>query len=133
MTDQLFFVGQKAFIEHDNAVLVLRNPKGRIDFPGGKIQVGETDFVKSLQREVREETSLEIGVGDAFYAWHFTLPPEHKDAGNVVYLVGFRCKLLGGTIAISDEHKSYEWISKAQLSSIDDGSGHFIALRKYFS
>ena len=42
--DQLFFVGQKAFIVRDGKVLVLFNPEGKIDFPGGKIQEGEEDF-----------------------------------------------------------------------------------------
>lgn len=67
-TDALFCVGQKAFIEKDGKVLVLHDPGGRLDFPGGKIQEGEakdaeaSSLIRSLQREVREETGLEIGV-----------------------------------------------------------------------
>ena len=41
MKDALFCVGQKAFIEKDGKVLVLNDPEEGLDFPGGKIQVGE--------------------------------------------------------------------------------------------
>jgi 8-oxo-dGTP pyrophosphatase MutT (NUDIX family) len=133
MEDQLFFIGQKAFIENDEgAILILKNTKGQIDFPGGKIQIGETDFPESLRREVREETNLEIEIGKMFYAWHFTLPSEHKDAGRLVYLVGFRCRLAGGVLTLSDEHSSSDWIKPEQLLSLNDGSEHFLALKKYF-
>ncbi len=65
--DQLLYVGQKAFIEKGGEVLILMDHDLGLDFPGGKIQEGEIDFTKSLKREVREETKLEIEKGDAFF------------------------------------------------------------------
>jgi hypothetical protein len=46
--DALFCVGQKAFIEKDGEILVLNDPLEGLDFPGGKIQVGETDFAEAV-------------------------------------------------------------------------------------
>jgi len=74
--DELFCVGQKAVILKNNEVLILHDPvppPGVIDLPGGKIQTGERDFIKSLQREVFEETNLKIKVGRPFYTsfWEF--------------------------------------------------------------
>ena len=43
--DQVFYVGQKAFIDKDSQILVLNDSlNGELDFPGGKIQEGEFDF-----------------------------------------------------------------------------------------
>lgn len=133
--DKMFYVGQKAFIEKDGKVLVLFDPRNHIDFPGGKIQEGESDFVASLMREVDEETSISIEVGDPFTVWDFvisnTTNPDYK--GKTVFLVGFRCGLKGGEFKLSSEHSGYRWVGKAELREIDDGSAHFKALEKYFA
>ena len=87
--DALFYIGQKAFIEKDDEVLVLNDPNYGLDFPGGKIQAGEINFKESLRREVREETSLEIEVGEPFVVWHVEYPNQHRNAGkkNLPYWV----------------------------------------------
>lgn len=131
--DQLLYVGQKAFIEKDGKVLVLMDPDLGLDFPGGKIQEGETDFAESLKREVREETKLEIEKGDAFTTWYNVFGAKHRNAGKKVYLVGFKCKYLSGEITLSDEHSEYRWIDKSDYKKLDDGSLYFKALEKYFS
>ena len=51
--DQIFFVGQKAFIGKDNKVLVLFNTRNKIDFPGGKIQEGEEQIREAQQTPLR--------------------------------------------------------------------------------
>jgi len=131
--DQLLYVGQKAFIEKDDKVLVVMDPDLGLDFPGGKIQEGESDFTESLKREVREETGLEIEKGGAFFTWYNVFGPNHRNAGKKVYLVGFKCKYVSGEVTLSDEHSEYKWIDKNSYRSFDDGSDYFKALEKYFS
>jgi 8-oxo-dGTP pyrophosphatase MutT (NUDIX family) len=131
--DQLLYVGQKAFIAKDGQVLILMDPKLGLDFPGGKIQEGETDFTQALQREVREETGLEIKPGDAFCTWYNIFVPQHRHAGKKVYLVGFKCRYLSGEVILSDEHSSYQWVDKNSYRTLDDGSEYFKALEKYYS
>ena len=131
--DHLMYVGQKAFIEKDGKILVLMDPDMGLDFPGGKIQIGETDFTKSLQREVREETGLEIEKGDAFYTWYTVFGPHHRNAGKLVYLVGFKCEYISGEVTLSDEHGEYRWVDESTYKKFDDGSEYFKALEKYFS
>ncbi|MGC9599268.1 MAG: NUDIX domain-containing protein [Minisyncoccia bacterium] len=131
--DQLFFVGQKAFIEKDGKLLVIFNERDKIDFPGGKIQEGEKDLRASLVREVLEETGLSIIIYDPFVVWSFALPDNHRHAGKLVFLVGYRCSIRGGELKLSDEHLRYEWVGKVEISKLDDGSGHFRALQKYFA
>ncbi len=136
--DALFCVGQKAFIEKDGKVLVLKDPLEGLDFPGGKIQSGEakdgnlSSLVNALKREVREETSLEIEVYNPFAVWYHEFPKESRNYGKVVYLVAFRCKYVSGELKLSDEHNDFSWVDKETYEEVDDGSDYFDVLKKYF-
>lgn len=136
--DALFCVGQKAFIEKDGKVLVLSDPVEGLDFAGGKIQEGEpkdgdaSSLICSLQREVREETGLEIEVFNPFAVWYHEFPKWHRNYGKVVYLVAFRCKYVSGELKLSDEHDKFRWVGKDDYKEVDDGSDYFDVLRKYF-
>jgi len=136
--DALFCVGQKAFIEKDGKVLILNDPGEGLDFPGGKIQDGEakdgdaSSLFRSLQREVREETGLEIEVGNPFVVWYHEFPKNHRNYPKVVYLVGFKCRYVSGEIKLSDEHNKFKLVDKNDYAEVDDGSDYFDALKKYF-
>lgn len=136
--DALFCVGQKAFIEKDEKVLVLFDPIEGLDFPGGKIQAGEakdgdaSSLVASLKREVKEESNLEIEVFDPFSVWYHKFPAHHRNAGKVVYLVAFRCRYIAGEIKLSSEHNNFRWVDKTDYKEVDDGSDYFDVLEKYF-
>jgi 8-oxo-dGTP diphosphatase len=136
--DALFCIGQKAFIEKDGKVLVLGDPEEGLDFPGGKIQEGEAvdgdaaGLSRALQREVREETNLEIEVGNPFSVWYHEFPKNSRNYGKVVYLVAFRCKYVFGELKLSDEHNSFRWVDKNDYKEVDDGSDFFDVLEKYF-
>src|SRR4030042_4668310 len=107
--DKLFYVGQKAFINKNDEVLVLFDPILGLDYPGGKIQEGETNFDVALKREVMEETGLEIEVGDPFARWYFEFGPGHRNAGKKVFLIGYKCKYKSGEVKISEEHNKFKW------------------------
>ena len=136
--DALFCIGQKAFIEKDGKVLVLFDPVEGLDFPGGKIQEGEakdgdaSSLIKSLKREVKEETGLEIEVYNPFAVWYHEFPKNHRNYPKVVYLVGFKCKYLSGEPKLSDEHDNFKWVDKNNYKEVDDGSDYFDVLKKYF-
>lgn len=122
----LFQVGQKALIERGDDVLVMFFPNGWLDLPGGRIEVGETDLVSALKREVREETSLEIEVGETFAT------SLARDAA--VYLVVYKCSYVSGEVALSDEHSGYRWVNRHDFPEVDDGTSPFTldVLRRYF-
>jgi 8-oxo-dGTP pyrophosphatase MutT (NUDIX family) len=130
--DATFFVGQKAFIKKGNEVLVLRDPIEGIDYPGGKIQEGETDLIESLKREVREETGLEIFVGEPFATWMNAFPKGHRLAGKTVFLIGYKCEYVSGDINLSHEHDKFYWVTKKNFKDVDDGTQYFDILEKYF-
>lgn len=130
-TDQIFYVGLKAFIEKDGEVLVLKNEAFGLDFPGGKMKKGETDTTEALQREVREETGIAIAVGRPFTTWMITLPPEHVNHGNV-FLIGYSCRYLSGEVQLSDEHETYYWVNKDTFYKLKENSDYFRSLETYF-
>lgn len=139
MKDALFCVGQKAFVEKDGKVLVLHDPIEGLDFPGGKIQEGEakdgdaSSLIRSLQREVKEETGLDIEVFNPFAVWYHEFPKRHRNYGKVVYLVAFKCKNISGELKLSDEHDNFKWVDGDNYKEVDDGSDYFDVLKKYFT
>ncbi len=130
--DQIYWVGQKAFIEKDGEVLIFITPSGEPDFPGGKIQEGEDNLAESLKREVLEESNLEIEVGEPFAVWQRVFPENHKYAGKMIYLVAFKCSYVSGELKLSDEHKDFRWVNKDNYKEVDNGGEYFKTLDKYF-
>lgn len=103
--------------------------------PGGKIKEGAIDFVEELKREVREETGLEIEVGEPFFTGYFEFNhPEHRNFGKKVYLVFFKCKYVSGEVKLSHEHSSYRWVDKNSYKELanNERDDYFKALEKYF-
>lgn len=136
--DELFYVGQKAVIHKNGLVLILHDPipkPGHIDLPGGKIQEGERDFIKALQREVFEETNLRIKVNRPFYTnfWEFPKDSPHRNKGKKIYLVYYDCEYVSGKVKISTEHDWYKWVNKDGYVHLAIGkSGSKDALDCYF-
>jgi 8-oxo-dGTP diphosphatase len=125
MVHRTFEVGLKAFIERDGQVLVVFFPNGWLDFPGGRIDEEDPGLEEALQREVREETGLEVEVGAPFATW--------VGRGGRVFLVGYACRYLGGDVLLSDEHSAFRWVDRQTYKDLDDGSDPFNVLETYFS
>lgn len=135
MNDRQFYIGQKAIINKKGKVLILHDPViNKIDIPGGKIQEGETDFIKALKREVLEETSLTIKIGRPFFTSYFEFDSNsnHRNAGKKIYLVFFECQHIKGDVKISEEHDWYEWVDKNSYKKYFKKANILIALESYF-
>lgn len=105
-----------AIILRDKAILIAQRALGqnlatKWEFPGGKIEAGETPQ-ECLKREIKEELNVEIEVLDFFaesiYAY---------DRGTIK-LMSFWCKWLSGDLTLN-VHSRFEWVNLHQLGLYD--------------
>ncbi len=96
-----------AAIERDGRYLAARRTKpdwaaGRWEFPGGKVEPGESD-TDALVREIREELGVEIAVGARVPGeW-----PLHDDL--VLHL--YFATLINGEPEALDHHDELRWLT----------------------
>lgn len=84
---------------------------GLWEFPGGKIEPGETPRA-ALEREISEELACEIAVGD-----EITTTEYEYDFG-VVRLTTFYCRLIAGAPQLT-EHAEVRWLAPSDLHLLE--------------
>jgi 8-oxo-dGTP diphosphatase len=107
-----------AVIIDDGRVLAARRSRpaeiaGRWEFPGGKAEVGE-DPRDALVREIREELSASIAVGDEVRGDGAGWPIS---AGYVLRL--FRASVISRELQPGDDHDLLRWLAPEDLESLD--------------
>jgi 8-oxo-dGTP diphosphatase len=104
-----------AVIETDGRVLIGKRMAGRFsgrwEFPGGKIEEGETPE-ECLTRELREELGIEARIG-AFF-----LSTIHSYSHVTIELLTYRAEILSGAISLHD-HTEVRWVAKTDLQDYD--------------
>lgn len=105
-----------AVITDGTKVLAARRGPGKAlagywEFPGGKIEVGETPE-QSLSRELREELLCDAEVGE-----HVTTT-EHEYEFGIVILSTYFCTLKGGEPKLT-EHEEIRWVPAHQLQDLE--------------
>lgn len=87
------------------------NP-GKWEFPGGKIDPGES-FDEALLREVVEETGLTISIQGVAGTAESELP-----TAKLVYLI-LEGRVESGQVRLSSEHDDYVWVDPRDLPTVD--------------
>lgn len=80
------------------------------EFPGGKMEVGETPE-ESLVREIREELSTDINVDKFVCTVEYDYPKFH------LTMHCFLCSLLTDALHLN-EHEAARWLTKDKLDSV---------------
>ncbi len=84
--------------------------KGGWEFPGGKIEKGETPQ-EAIKREIMEEFNTEIEVGDLIDTIEHDYPTFH------ISIDCFWCKIAKGDLVLT-EHDAACWLTKEQLEEV---------------
>lgn len=102
-----------AIIENSQGqLLIARRKKGKSqegmwEFPGGKIEQGET-IEACLQRELKEEMNIIIAPYEPFGV------NDHIYGATHIRLFAHRAEMVGGEISLVD-HDEYRWVERDKL------------------
>lgn len=85
--------------------------KGKWEFPGGKLEAGETTQ-QALIREIQEELAVKIEVGELIDTIEYDYPNFHLS------MDCFLCVVVDGEIILK-EAEAARWLDKDELYSVD--------------
>ena len=80
---------------------------GFYDIPGGRLEVGE-NFLEALTREINEEATLDVTVGQPFFVNEWR-PVVRGEQWQVVGIF-FHCKANNDAVIIGPDHDDAKWI-----------------------
>lgn len=105
-------------IEYDNKILCMQRDVGKFEyvslkweFPGGKIEEGETKEI-ALKRELREEIELDVEIIEQFCDIRHVYPD---------FILNMYCyKCITNDLKIKlNVHKDFKWLKKEDLKILD--------------
>jgi 8-oxo-dGTP diphosphatase len=107
-----------AIIQRGDEILCLQRGASKYDyiaykweFPGGKVEVGETQD-QALIREIKEELALDIQVEGSL------LTVEHEYPDFIITMHGLLCTALSEELVLH-EHTDFKWLRAEDLHSLD--------------
>lgn len=115
MTDKKSIEVVAAIIVKDEKIYATQRGYGaykdKWEFPGGKIEPGETRE-HALEREIKEELDTEICVGDHICTVEYDYPEFY------LTMHCFLCNILSGELTLL-EHEDAKWLGKDEIWSVD--------------
>lgn len=121
-----------AIIKYQDLILCAQRKKSsleyiseKFEFPGGKIEEGETK-TDALKRELIEELNITPKIQELY----LTVNHEYPDFELTMH--SFICEVTTKEITLN-EHISYKWLSKKELKSLDWAAADLPIVEKLMS
>ena len=100
----------------DEKILLTRRKKGKSlegywEFPGGKVEEGETDK-SALERELNEELGLSVTEITYFSE------NKHEYETFSIHLIAFKCNAYDNPKILVD-HDKFEWLSSKEIKKLN--------------
>lgn len=111
-------VAVKGIIVHGGRILLVKRASadkvgaGTWECAGGKIEFGE-ELEAALEREIHEETGLQVNVGSLLYAASFLTDPARQ-----LIILTYLCRSMSQTVQLSAEHSAYKWCTRTELKTL---------------
>lgn len=107
-------ITQKIILKQGNKIMILRHKDGIYDFPGGRLEWGESLF-DSLQRELSEEIGIKLdGQPSLFHVWNYISKDKERHSVMIYYIY----KLKGGRNLVSPEGLEILWLTKDEMKKV---------------
>lgn len=110
-------ISVKGILTTGSAVLLVGNPRGELELPGGKLELGETPEA-CIAREIAEETGLAVSVAHPVHGWVYRITSSRH-----VFVLAYGVKIEGdasqASVLASPEVGHAGW---TDLSKLDDVS-----------
>lgn len=123
METKLVVIGLIENDQHQFLISLRNDPKIKEahlkwDFVGGQIEFGESPE-EALKREVKEETGLNVSVGE-MAPMCFSKVWEHDDHKLHVMVLCYSCKVIDGAMRMGDwKIQELRWIEKDEFPNYD--------------
>lgn len=115
-------VGVGATVFRNDQVLLIRrgNPPlyGDWSLPGGRVKEGE-DLKKAIRREVREECSIDIKVGDLITEFEYIERDEEERVKYHYVVFDFKALYASGKLVRASDALEVRWVPLEQLKEFD--------------
>lgn len=107
-----------AVIKYDDKVLCVQRGESKLEyiskkyeFPGGKVEMGETRAQTAI-REIKEELNMDVEVVEEY------LTVRHEYPDFILTMHSFICTCLDPTVQLK-EHIDFKWLTKNELNFLD--------------
>lgn len=107
-----------AIIKYEDQILCVQRPSNKLEyisekyeFPGGKIEAGET-LKEALNRELSEELNIAPKIKDLF----FTVQHQYPDFELTMH--SFVCEVVSKEITLN-EHIDSQWLKISEMEGLD--------------
>ena len=120
---------------NDTILLVERGKeplKGYWSLPGGLLELGEK-LEAAVQREVLEETGLEVEPLGLFELFERIMPDPQGDTEYHYVLADYICRVTGGKLQAASDVSDVRWVPRRQLCDFRVTEGTLAVIERAFA